>query len=162
MRLNKKGFTLIEILVVVVIIAIVGALALPQYRKAVLKARFADMMSAVETAAKAQEAHFLAQGQYAHDLSLLSINYPDSLPAAKQPLYDDEGSLVYITMYDANGAELISYRRGLLQSDSTDFRGKNMCTFPLTQVGSIYEGVCQNVTQKTAYSWNNTDRIYFF
>ncbi len=162
MRTAKKGFTLIEILVVVVIIAILGALALPQYRRAIIKTRFSEMMTAVETAAKAQEAHYLAQGDYAQDLSLLSISYPEGLPTAKRPLYDSEGRLVYITLYDDSGAELISYRRGLLQSDSKDYRAKNMCTFPLSQAGTDYEKVCRSVTQNNDYSWNDTDRIYFF
>ncbi len=47
--INKKGFTLVEILTVVLIIGVLSAIALPQYRRVVERARAAEAMSSLKT-----------------------------------------------------------------------------------------------------------------
>ena len=56
----KKGFTLIELLVVVLIIGVLSAVALPQYTKAVTKARFAEAMTNLKAIESATRLCFLA------------------------------------------------------------------------------------------------------
>jgi len=72
---NFMGFTLIELLVVVLIIGILAAIALPQYKKAVEKARMTEAIMAVESIAKANDMYKMANGSYTRDINDLDIEY---------------------------------------------------------------------------------------
>ncbi len=72
----REGFTLIELLVVVLIIGILAAIAVPQYRKAVEKARSVQALSMVKVIGEAQDLYFLENGDYATNLDALDIGFP--------------------------------------------------------------------------------------
>ena len=72
----KKGFTLIELLVVVLIIGILSAIALPQYTKAVTKARFAEAMTNLKSLYDAQQVCELEKGKHNCEFDDLAIEPP--------------------------------------------------------------------------------------
>ena len=59
---TRRGFTLIELLVVVLIIGILAAIALPQYQKAVMKARMTQAISFNNAIEKAMQLYVLEHG----------------------------------------------------------------------------------------------------
>ncbi len=71
---GKHAFTLIELLVVVLIIGILSAVALPQYQTAVRKARATQLMVAANAIRQAQEAYFLANGEYSLNFNDLDLS----------------------------------------------------------------------------------------
>jgi prepilin-type N-terminal cleavage/methylation domain-containing protein len=75
-KLNKGGFTLIELLVVVLIIGILSSIALPQYTKAVEKARASEAMAWLNDFVTAETTYHLARGQFTNTLDHLDIGLP--------------------------------------------------------------------------------------
>ena len=74
---KNKGFTLIEILVAVLILAILVAIALPTYNRAVEKSRTSDPINTLKTIAKAEQVQRLRTGEYSNQAQELDMELKD-------------------------------------------------------------------------------------
>ena len=139
----QKGFSLIETLVVVLIIGILTAVALPRYQKAVLRARFANLVRMARTLTDAQHIHYETYKRYAETKDELDIDVPDTKDITCVANYNK--NYILCTLF-IGGKKLITYEREL-QVDydlccvfkSNNYEGQSLCE---TEMGtkSWYNG----------------------
>jgi len=79
MRTTKQGFTLIEVMIVVVIVAILATIAVPSYQNQIQKTRRGDAKEVATRLAAAQERWFFSNNQYSLDLAPLGAPMGQSM-----------------------------------------------------------------------------------
>ncbi|MBR4592559.1 MAG: prepilin-type N-terminal cleavage/methylation domain-containing protein [Elusimicrobiaceae bacterium] len=108
----KRGFTLVELLIVVLIVGILVSVALPLYQNAVDKSRWAKLLSPSRAIANAEEAVLMSNGAYTVNKEDLVV----SLPNDSDLHYDlyttengDDGNLVRVTSDKLDNVRLARY-----------------------------------------------------
>ena len=89
---GTKGFTLLELLVVVLIIGILAAIALPQYQMVVGKTKFATLKDNARVIKEAMDRYYLAHGDFTTNLEMLDIELNGNLDEAKSTIVLNNGS----------------------------------------------------------------------
>jgi type IV pilus assembly protein PilE len=85
---SKRGFTLIELMIVVAVIAILGAIAMPQYMREVRKSRRTAAKTTLLDVASRQEKYYATQNKYG---ALTDLGYTGATiqaPSATQDYYN--------------------------------------------------------------------------
>lgn len=100
---QNKGFTLIELMIVVVIIGIIAAIAYPSYQDSVRKARRADAQSQMMELASFMERFYTENNQYhqINDASAAAVSLPGGIDS---DYYDYSLSGLSATTYTIDGA----------------------------------------------------------
>ena len=89
---KTAGFTLIEVLIVVSIVAILAAIAIPAYQDSITKGRRTDAASALQGLAQAMERFYTERGTYVGAAGTGGV--PSIFPS-KSPI---DGSATYYTL----------------------------------------------------------------
>ena len=176
-RKNKKGFTLIEMLVVVLIIGILAGIALPQYQMAVTKAKVASIMPLMRRWYDALAEYKLQNGSYeVDDYSTVDASWPsdwnhrecaDSYNNCNNDYWDcmaneegtgyvycrheiDTRNYFFITMYqpdEANYEDVV----GMMTCEACGDEGNKVCK---ALGGKLLEGATGNVVDAIVYKLN--------
>ena len=101
---RQRGYTLIELMVVIVVLALLASIGVPSYMNQVRRANRADAREALTIAANAQERFFATNSAYTADLNILGLPTAGGVTRSKNGHYQ-------ITVQPGNtGAIATSYR----------------------------------------------------
>ena len=134
----KRGFTLVELLIVVLIVGILVSVALPLYQNAVDKSRWAKLLSPSRAIANAEEAILMSNGTYTVNKEDLSVSLPNDGEYDYQ-LYTsangDDGDLVRVSSDKLEDVRLARHYEKdarfpghvYCEAKSTNERAKKLC-----------------------------------
>ncbi|SVC71612.1 uncharacterized protein METZ01_LOCUS324466 [marine metagenome] len=107
-----KGVTLVELMIVIVIVGILAALALPNYRQYVAKAKRNEAKAALMQIATLQERFYLQNNTYTQDLTRLGFS------TTTNALSDSGAYLISVTQANANTFNAVAtYQKSDTEAD---------------------------------------------
>ncbi len=124
MRKTMRGISLLELMIVVVIIGILTAIAYPNYRQFVTKAKRTEAKSCLLQIATMQERFYLQNSTYTSDMIALGF------PVAANFLTDSESYIVNVTAASPGAFSATATYQ------NTDSEAGKCATFSIDGIGS--------------------------
>ena len=167
---NNQAFTLIELLVVVLIIGILAAVALPQYNRAVLKARLTQMITYMDALKKGAELYYMANGQYPNDVTVLDIDISGTAVRLGQSQRITQGTTVAATFADGTECAVSVAWTACIDDDFYLFRLHDFYTWSnnLLSHGLLCQGrktdakkVCASLSSEPGADVDGNGNLYY-
>lgn len=131
-KTRQRGFTLIELMIVVVVVAILAAIAFPAYRDYVIRSNRATAKSVLTQVADRQEQFYVANKRYSN--TLVELGYPATLFVGRNggATGVDGGNAIYTVSLENTGATTFTVAADVANRQADDTR----CTrFMLAHTG---------------------------
>jgi type IV pilus assembly protein PilE len=157
MKRNKvRGFTLVEVIVVVAIVGILSSIALPSYTSYVARARRADAQAQLTQAAQLMQRYYSANDRYDQDRSgtTNAVSHARWNGLRQSPA---DGAAVYNLSLASVGTD--SFTLKMAPATGTSMAQDKCGTFTLTNTGvrGVEVGGTAGSTELRDQCWNGRD-----
>ncbi len=131
---TRKGFTLVELAVVIVIIGVLAAFGVPRFLQSVEKSKAAESFNYLSAIQSAEERYLAQNGTYASTISSLDVTLPTpqyfTVPSTITVTPDSAGNPAWSLMLTRNANSSYAYTVNWTQSGFDTSSTSTIMTYP--------------------------------